>query len=154
AEPAHERADPLRAQPPQIEEDEDGGGGEGQEHESLEGREGRQEGQERHERMERPRAVAGEQRRAEEDVRVPFRQLPAGVALPDERAQREVQGRAVSGTEQAMRRPGGGVGQGRQRGQEKEQENVTARAAEDHALSLPEAICSEMRPNRKTTTES
>ena len=154
AEPAHERADALRAQAPQIKEDEDGGRGERDEDEGLEGGEGRKQRQEGHERMERARPIGREQRRAQEYGRVPFRKLPAGVALPDERAQREVQGRAVSGAEEAMRRPGRGIGHRRQRGQEEQQPYVPSRPAENHALSLPAAICSEMRPNRNTTTAS
>jgi hypothetical protein len=86
AEPAHECAHALRAQAPQVKEDEDGGGGEGHEDEGLEGREGRKEGQERHERMERARPIGREQGRAQEDGRVPLRKLAARVALPDERA--------------------------------------------------------------------
>ena len=154
AEPAHERSHTLRAQPPQIQEDEDRGGGEGHEDEGLEGRERPKDGQERHQRMQRARPIGREQRRAQEDGRVPLGKLAAGIALPDQRAQGEVQGGAVSGAEETMPHPGRCVGHRGQGGQEKEQENVTARATEYHARSVPAAICSEMRPNRNTTTAS
>ena len=113
AQAAHERAHALGAQPPQIEEDEHGGGGQRDEHEELEGGERRGHGQDGHQWIQRARTVGGEERGAEEDGRVPRGQVAALVALPHQRAQREMQGGAVARTQQPARRPGRGVGQGR-----------------------------------------
>jgi hypothetical protein len=135
AETADERAHPLRAQTPQVEEDEDGGSGEGHEDEDLEGGERGKEGQEGHERIQRARPIGGQQRRAQEDGGVPLGELAAGITLPDERAQREVQGRPVSGAEEAVPRPGRRVGERGHRGEEEQQQYVPSRATEYHARS-------------------
>ena len=65
-----------------------------------------------------------------------------------------MEGRPVAGSEETAGPPRGRVGQGGQQGEQEQDGCVAPEAAADQGRSWPDAICSEMRPNRNTTTAS
>src|SRR6185503_9059184 len=95
----------------------------------------------------------GQQRDASEDRGIPPRRVQALQRFPGRGPGRIVERRAVARPEQPSFPPRGGVRERRQQREQREDQHVPG-PARHYLRSWPEAICSEMRPNRNTTTAS